>query len=186
MRFLGIFISTMIAFGSARAQANDSSGEIAIDTAHFAAARDLATALEGAATQAENVSVDQFLSVLPLADDAISQMNVAYLDGLTAACPSGNCAIDGAGAPARAPLSSDDPALRGVSVGLRNAVSGTFKVVRSDQGTVVNFCNVQGVYFSRLIFSKNLVNFQIEDDGADVIIGRYELTGGESGQINCD
>lgn len=186
MRFAVIFGGVMMGMMvGAAARADDASGELPVDAERLPKVRSLAAALEGAQDQAGSLAIEEFLSVLPLSANDLARMNAAYPNGLHVGCSGGDCAMDGTGSAARAPLSSSSPDTRGVDVGIRDALAGSFKVSGTEQSKTVNVCNVSGVYFARSVFRKNLVNFQFVDDGS-AIVARYELVGGVSGNIRCD
>jgi hypothetical protein len=167
------------------ARADDTSGEIQVDALRVANVRSLSAALADAQQNAGDVRIAQFLAVLPLTAADSARLDAAYPQGLHAGCEAGDCTIDGTGAAARATLDTTDPNMKGVDVGLKEAIAGAFKVVDDANGRTVSVCGVSGVYFARLIFRKNLINFQFVDAGGDHITARYELQGATP-TIHCD
>lgn len=88
------------------------------------------------------------------------KLAAAYPDPMTVTCDGGVCLAVGEGEPAKARTVADTPALSGVSIGVRASVSSRFVVDPS--GKAVTVCDIDGVYFQKLIVRKNLKAFRAD------------------------
>ena len=114
------------------------------------------------------ITVGDLVSIVPTPDSDAAIIPTAFPTALTVTCSAqGICATNGTGAAARIHTVATSLDLVGVDLGVRSTVKANFKV--QTEGTQAVVCDVEGVYFSKLIVRKNLKAFTMDLTGAGEI-----------------
>lgn len=99
------------------------------------------------------IKLEDILAIVPIGAAGRDKFATAYPDALTVSCDGGFCSASGSGASARAPTVTDNPDLQNVDIGVRPDLAASFVVKGESEATI---CGIEGVYFAKLLFRKNL------------------------------
>lgn len=133
---------------------------IEVTSEHRAETEAFVAKLDAVQHQQASLFVADLVRIVNVDPADIGVFTEAYPNPLAVTCDAAVCKSSGTGAAARARTIATSDDLIGISIGVRTAVSSSFQVL--EPGVAIRVCDVDGVYFSKLLIRKNLKAFEIK------------------------